>query len=97
MGRHNGSILLSRRAGRFHGGRFPLANEAATTRELRSYREEVKNALLTLGIFPIEQNCNLNPFALKDIGGKAVEFLGKDGIRVKCGPVAFDVAPYRQE
>jgi hypothetical protein len=28
---------------------------SATTRELRSYREEVKNALLTLGIFPIEQ------------------------------------------
>jgi hypothetical protein len=24
---------------------------SATTRELRSYREEVKNALLTLGIF----------------------------------------------
>jgi hypothetical protein len=28
---------------------------SATTRELRSYRDEVKNALLTLGIFPIEQ------------------------------------------
>jgi hypothetical protein len=28
---------------------------SATIRELRSYREEVKNALLTLGIFPIEQ------------------------------------------
>ena len=28
---------------------------SATTRELRSYREEIKNALLTLGIFPIEQ------------------------------------------
>ena len=28
---------------------------SATTRELGSYREEVKNALLTLGIFPIEQ------------------------------------------
>src|SRR6202162_1189705 len=28
---------------------------SATTRELHSYREEVKNALLTLGIFPIEQ------------------------------------------
>jgi hypothetical protein len=28
---------------------------SATTRELRSHREEVKNALLTLGIFPIEQ------------------------------------------
>jgi hypothetical protein len=28
---------------------------SATTRELRSYREEVKNALLTLGIFPIKQ------------------------------------------
>ena len=28
---------------------------SATTRELRSYREEVKNALLSLQIFPIEQ------------------------------------------
>ena len=28
---------------------------SATTRELHSYREEVKNAVLTLGIFPIEQ------------------------------------------
>ena len=29
---------------------------SATTHELGSYREEVKNALLTLGIFPIEQS-----------------------------------------
>ncbi len=29
---------------------------SATTRELRSYRGETKNALLTLKIFPIEQN-----------------------------------------
>jgi hypothetical protein len=28
---------------------------SAIIRELRNYREEVKNALLTLGIFPIEQ------------------------------------------
>jgi Domain of unknown function (DUF4062) len=28
---------------------------SATSRELRSYREQVKNALLSLGIFPIEQ------------------------------------------
>ena len=29
---------------------------SATTRELRSYRGETKNALLTLKIFPIEQS-----------------------------------------
>jgi hypothetical protein len=29
---------------------------SATIRELRSYREDVKNALLTLGTFPIEQS-----------------------------------------
>jgi hypothetical protein len=28
---------------------------SATSRELRSYREQVKNAPLSLGIFPIEQ------------------------------------------
>jgi len=29
---------------------------SATTTDLGSYRGEVKNALLTLGIFPIEQS-----------------------------------------
>ena len=29
---------------------------SATTRDLGSYREEVQNALLTLGIFPIQQD-----------------------------------------
>lgn len=38
-----------------HHGRSRGSIHLATTRELRSYREEVKNALLTLGIFPIEQ------------------------------------------
>jgi hypothetical protein len=50
MGRHNGSILLSRRAGRFHGGRFPLANEAATTRELGLYAQTLENSVRQFAI-----------------------------------------------
>jgi len=42
-------------ASRYHARARRKVFISATTRELHSYRGEIKNALLTLGIFPIEQ------------------------------------------